>query len=481
MDQLRGWNFQSKGMDMEDDFYFDYGVEEITDYQDPAELVAALKQKEEEVILAAQLGKALLLENRQLKEQSDKLHEQYADKLEELEQGRHELQLKLEGSQSQWESQVGDLERDVRDLSSQVERLNQALSEAEKDKCRAQMEHSEQTHRLQGELNAAMEVKKSMSAELQALKQELQQKGSQDRQHDEELISAMKEQMLLLTQKEELLGQRLENAYRENAELRASLASLHSRLAQHEQLDQQHSQQLAEAWQEVDVARSRSQQLQAQVEELQEEASLQENRSHGDASLLSELGTADYGVSKEKELNLGFVSRTVDHCGNLNTTQELRDQNILLQQENAEMKQKLRSIQDQSDMVQQAIRDRDEAIAKKNMMETELVRSKNDMMSLNNQLLEAIQRKLELSQELEAWQDDIQIVINQQLKSQQQSEQPQKKPPSNGMSFFRRPSKVASTWTRQPSSSWISDTNQDKAQAPWKDWLRRGKGSQYGK
>ena len=37
-------------------------------------------------------------------------------------------------------------------------------------------------------------------------------------------------------------------------------------------------------------------------------------------------------------------------------------------------------------------------------MEMELVRSKNEMMSLNNQLLEAIQRKLVLSQELEAWQ-----------------------------------------------------------------------------
>lgn len=37
-------------------------------------------------------------------------------------------------------------------------------------------------------------------------------------------------------------------------------------------------------------------------------------------------------------------------------------------------------------------------------MEEELFRSKNDLMSLNNQLLEAIQRKLELSQELEAWQ-----------------------------------------------------------------------------
>lgn len=81
MDRLDEWSFKSKKMDLED-FYFDYGAEEITDYQDPIELLAALKQKEEEVILAAQLGNALLLENRQLKDHSDKLHEQYADKLE---------------------------------------------------------------------------------------------------------------------------------------------------------------------------------------------------------------------------------------------------------------------------------------------------------------------------------------------------------------------------------------------------------------
>lgn len=82
MDRLDDWNFKSNKMDLEEDFYFDYGAEEITDYRDPGELVAALKQKEEEVILAAQLGNALLLENRQLKEQNETLHEQYADKLE---------------------------------------------------------------------------------------------------------------------------------------------------------------------------------------------------------------------------------------------------------------------------------------------------------------------------------------------------------------------------------------------------------------
>ena len=83
-------------------------------------------------------------------------------------------------------------------------------------------------------------------------------------------------------------------------------------------------------------------------------------------------------------------------------------------------------------------------------------------------------------------QDDIQIIINQQLRSQQQSELTQKKSTSNGISFFRRPSKTSSTWTRQPSTSssssiWSSDANQDKNQSPWRDWLRRGKGAQYDK
>ncbi|KAK5904668.1 hypothetical protein CesoFtcFv8_006205 [Champsocephalus esox] len=505
MDRLDDWSFKTKQIDLEEDFYFDYESEEMTDYQDPNELVSALKQKEEEVILAAQLGNALLLENRELKERSDKLHEQYADKLEVLEQGRHELRQKLEGCQSQWESQVGELERDVRELSGQVERLTRTLSEAERDKSRAELEHSEHTQKLRDQLNTAMAVERAMSGELQALKQELQQKGSNNRPQDEELISAMREQVLRLNQKEQVLEERIESVCQENADLRASLASLQTRLALHDQLKQQHSQQLSEAWQEVEATQGRSQQLQAQVEELQEEVSLQEGRSHGETSLLSELEssleTAALGVSREEitqemgsilqlllpltqhlnssggasstqEMNQAFVVRTGDQCGNLSAAEELRDQKVQLQQENSELRQRRQSGQEQTEFVQQAIKDRDEAIARKNLMEAELVRSKNDMMSLNNQLLEAIQRKLALSQELEAWQDDIQIIINQQLKSQHQLELPQKKSTSNGMSFFRRPSRTTNAWS--------SDANQGKTQTPWRDWLKRGKGANNG-
>lgn len=42
----------------------------------------------------------------------------------------------------------------------------------------------------------AMQVERAMSSELQALKQELQRKGSVNRLQDEELISAMREQVI---------------------------------------------------------------------------------------------------------------------------------------------------------------------------------------------------------------------------------------------------------------------------------------------
>lgn len=52
-------------------------------------------------------------------------------------------------------------------------------------------------------------------------------------------------------------------------------------------------------------------------------------------------------------------------------------------------------------------------------MEAELLRSKTEMMSLNNQLLEAVQKRLELSLELEAWKVNLRrgVMFNSNNKS----------------------------------------------------------------
>lgn len=49
-------------------------------------------------------------------------------------------------------------------------------------------------------------------------------------------------------------------------------------------------------------------------------------------------------------------------------------------------------------------------LCRKKAMEAELLRSKTEMMSLNNQLLEAVQKRLELSLELEAWKVNLRRV-----------------------------------------------------------------------
>ncbi|KAL0979530.1 hypothetical protein UPYG_G00186230 [Umbra pygmaea] len=73
-------------------------------------------------------------------------------------------------------------------------------------------------------------------------------------------------------------------------------------------------------------------------------------------------------------------------------------------QEERDRMKAMHDASDPSEQLQSAIRDRDEAISKKKAVEMELANCKIDIMSLNNQLLDAIQQKLNLSQQLEAWQ-----------------------------------------------------------------------------
>ncbi|KAI5626379.1 BICD family-like cargo adapter 1 [Silurus asotus] len=514
MSRLEEICFRAHRMDLEEDFF---------PYVDGGEVRAALLRKEEELVLAAQLGNALLSENLQLKEEKDRLQEQYTEKIEELEQERYDLRLKLQGCQVQWESQVGELERDVRALSAQAEKLTQRISEAEKEKSQREKQHNEISQQIQEQLQAAMEAKLAVTAELQSLKQELGERGHPKPQ-DEELLSALKEQVARLMQREQSLEQRLETVCEENTKLRESVSSLCTRLALQEHQSKTQTQQLAEAWQEVELAKGRAQDLQSQIEELQEEVILQRT-TDGDTSLLSEMERSldalnwsqdkkhviqevssildmllpvSHGSevpcnqedslqgmlgqlksSAERIVRNGMVQRLQDLkkpivggdlalCENTACIQELRDQNAELLKENAELRLKSDSWKD-DEIVQRAIKDRDDAISKKTAVEAELVRSRNDMMYLNNQLLEAIQRKLELSQELEAWQDDIQVIINQQLKSQTEQQMQSKRSGGGRISFFRKPLKTSTSVSCIPEATTVPKP------VPWKNWLKVAK------
>lgn len=69
------------------------------------------------------------------------------------------------------------------------------------------------------------------------------------------------------------------------------------------------------------------------------------------------------------------------------------------------------------EVLAQAYQVRDQAVARKNRAEVELARTRIDVLQANSQLMEAIQQKVELSQQLEQWQMDVQVLLDEQVRS----------------------------------------------------------------
>ncbi|XP_048198810.1 BICD family-like cargo adapter 1 isoform X2 [Perognathus longimembris pacificus] len=437
--------------------------------QDP-ELLSVIRQKEKDLVLAARLGKALLERNQDMSRQYEQMHKELTDKLEHLEQEKHELRRRFENREGEWEGRVSELESDVKQLQGELERQQVHLREADREKTRAVQELSEQNQRLLDQLSRASEVERQLSMQVHALREDFREKNSSTNQHIIRLESLQAEIKMLSDRKREL-EHRLSATLEENDLLQGTVEELQDRVLILERQGHDKDLQLHQSQLELQEVRLSYRQLQLKVEELTEERSLQ-NSSATSTSLLSEIeqsmeaeeleqereqlrlqlweaycqvrylcshlrgnDSADSAVSTDSSMDESSETSSAKDvpAGSLRTAlSELKRliQSIvdgmeptvtLLSVEMTALKEerdRLRVTSEDKEpreQLQKAIRDRDEAIAKKNAVELELAKCKMDMMSLNSQLLDAIQQKLNLSQQLEAWQDDMHRVIDRQL------------------------------------------------------------------
>ena len=67
-------------------------------------------------------------------------------------------------------------------------------------------------------------------------------------------------------------------------------------------------------------------------------------------------------------------------------------------------------------LVRKAWEVRDEAVKRKNAAEIEVSKERIATMQINSQLLEAIQQKVELSKQLSQWQEDMEQLLEEQMK-----------------------------------------------------------------
>ncbi|XP_043295165.1 BICD family-like cargo adapter 1 isoform X4 [Cervus canadensis] len=437
--------------------------------QDP-ELLSVIRQKEKDLVLAARLGKALLERNQDMSRQYEQMHKELTDKLEHLEQEKHELRRRFENREGEWEGRVSELESDVKQLQDELERQQVHLREADREKTRAVQELSEQNQRLLDQLSRASEVERQLSMQVHALREDFREKNSSTNQHIIRLESLQAEIKMLSDRKREL-EHRLSATLEENDLLQGTVEELQDRVLILERQGHDKDLQLHQSQLELQEVRLSYRQLQVKVEELTEERSLQ-NSAATSASLLSEIeqsmeaeeleqereqlrlqlweaycqvrylcshlrgnDSADSAVSTDSSMDESSETSSAKDvpAGSLRTAlNELKRliQSIvdgmepsvtLLSVEMTALKEERDRLrvtsedEEPKEQLQKAIRDRDEAIAKKNAVELELAKCKMDMMSLNSQLLDAIQQKLNLSQQLEAWQDDMHRVIDRQL------------------------------------------------------------------
>ncbi|XP_006890481.1 PREDICTED: bicaudal D-related protein 1 [Elephantulus edwardii] len=437
--------------------------------QDP-ELLSVIRQKEKDLVLAARLGKALLERNQDMSRQYEQMHKELTDKLEHLEQEKHELRRRFENREGEWEGRVSELESDVRQLQDELERQQVHLREADREKTRAVQELSEQNQRLLDQLSRASEVERQLSMQVHALREDFREKNSSTNQHIIRLESLQAEIKMLSDRKREL-EHRLSATLEENDLLQGTVEELQDRVLILERQSHDKDLQLHQSQLELQEVRLSYRQLQVKVEELSEERSLQSSAATS-TSLLSEIeqsmeaeeleqereqlrlqlweaycqvrylcshlrgnDSADSAVSTDSSMDESSETSSAKDvpAGSLRTAlSELKRliQNIvdgmeptvtLLSVEMTALKEERDRLRvtsedkEPKEQLQKAIRDRDEAIAKKNAVEMELAKCRMDMMALNSQLLDAIQQKLNLSQQLEAWQDDMHRVIDRQL------------------------------------------------------------------
>lgn len=77
------------------------------------------------------------------------------------------------------------------------------------------------------------------------------------------------------------------------------------------------------------------------------------------------------------------------------------------------------------EIIRRAWEVRDQAVSRKNAAEIELARTRIDVLQINSQLLEAIQQKVELSQQLDQWQvSKIKNAFNRSTWKQKKNQSP---------------------------------------------------------
>ncbi|XP_074053022.1 BICD family-like cargo adapter 2 [Macrotis lagotis] len=423
---------------------------------EPEDLTVLLQRKEKDLLLAAELGKMLLERNEELSRSLEVLKAQHAEREERLQQQNHELRQGLAARGAEWEARAGELEVDVAALRAELGERRSEQQNSGRQRAQALKELSEQNLRLSEQLAQASQTEQDLQKELSTLRGEYQAQLLGGTEMRARLESLQGENQMLQSRRQDLEGQ-IKNLQEEASQSQSRVQTLHEELLLLRRERREHSLELERARSEAKEALVSLRRLQQQVSELEEESRFQDSEVSG-ASLQSEIA---HSLDEEGDTQLPVTLQEIDNSNALHNSSvaqsspeegleppkkrpsmnpremleekevemeqlqnelTLKVEELRLLQEELQRQKELREEKDPESALTKAFSDRDEAVTKSLALSLELTRVSLERDSLSRELFRTIQQKVALTQELEAWQDDMQVVIGQQLRSQRLKE-----------------------------------------------------------
>lgn len=493
-------------------------MEEQSSKQDIStdELYIQLAEKERDLELAAELGKALLEQNEELKKNHEQVVEEYNTKLEELNEERHRLKLRQTALESEYELTIKELQNDISQLREELQ-VERSQSQAG-NKSQAQIvEHLMlQNDRLTQQLKEAAANEEQLQSQVDTLRHQVNTRKTSIHEHVQQL-QMLRDEINLLTERKSEVEKRLLAVSEERDILASQLDDAQDRILLLERTEVENQYTIRQQNKELIELREQNESLQQHVE------TSVSSVSEADTSLLAELEMSDHvsdqgpnrcGVAEQlkqeilevytqlqrlvlqlkgrnnnwqpietppknglkpgsllavlrelreltedvvkheklqksqaDERDLEILEQQVaslkkELCASQGELErfkaDLLQKDKLLEKRNKEMTDLAKQLslhqeeenrllaerdrlQDEAagitrdEIIEQVRAERDKAIERSQKLELELAGVRQDLLCMDEQLLNTIQHKLELSQQLDQWQCDMEDLVSVQV------------------------------------------------------------------
>ncbi|KAM9332876.1 BICD family-like cargo adapter 2 isoform 1-T1 [Pholidichthys leucotaenia] len=355
---------------------------------------------ETDLILAAELGRALLEKNEEL-EASLKQKEK---EMEALQQEKHVLQRKMEMNELASGQREAELTADLAASRAELEKRRNKGRDRRKDESEQMSQLANHNQRLVEQLAEAVTLEHSLRTELRSLREEIEESSFSRNISFTQAENIQAENRVLLERLSRLEAQ-IKTSEEGNQRIRLEREGLRERVSD---LQMKLKEKEAEIEQEQGVVfelRTLNRSLQEKSLNLGGEIILDSSYTQP-MSLLSEIQQ-----SQAKEALLA-------HSAVL----QARDKEIqALKEQLQNHKEELESLREET----QLFRSSPEKPTYSSI-ERELAMVRQEKESLTQQLLNTIKQKVAMSQELEAWQEDMRLVISQQVQQREKERQKDK-------------------------------------------------------